>query len=86
VNTVSFTPLYASEGEVGLSGGRVQVDCFAATYAAANTVARAVQTALSGSAESPFANVMLDNEQSLTENDPPYLFRIIQDYTILMTP
>jgi hypothetical protein len=86
VSTVALTPIYVSEGEAGMSTARVQVDVYATTFVEANAVARDVQTALSGSNDAPFENIQLDAEVSTFENETPYLFRVIQDYTILKRP
>jgi hypothetical protein len=45
---ISGAPEYSDEGEVSLGQARVQVDCFATTYAGAVAISRAIRTRISG--------------------------------------
>ena len=45
---ISGAPEYSDEGEAQLGQARVQVDCFAATYAGAIAIARAIRERVSG--------------------------------------
>ena len=89
VQRISGGLLYADDGEIGLENPRMQVDCWATTYTAAKTLARAVTSALSaysgttGGVE--FSFVMLDNEQDLREpgaNVAEYLYRVSLDFIV----
>lgn len=48
LQTISNVPSYTFDGETNFSDARVQVDCFALTYASARAVAQAVSSSLSG--------------------------------------
>jgi hypothetical protein len=48
VTMVSHLPEYVTQGPVSLADSRVQVDCYAETFAASKAVARAVKACLSG--------------------------------------
>jgi hypothetical protein len=48
VTTVSHLAEYATQGPVSLADSRVQVDCYAETFAASKAVARAAKARLSG--------------------------------------
>ena len=48
VTTVSHLSEYVTQGPVSLAESRVQVDCYAETFAASKAVARAVKARLSG--------------------------------------
>jgi len=48
VTTVSHLPEYVTQGAVSLADSRVQVDCYAETFAGSKAVARAIKLRLSG--------------------------------------
>ena len=90
LSQISGAPLYADDGETGLVNERVQIDCWAETYAAARAAANAVKGRLSAVADvtqgdTTFILVMLDNEQDRQEPGSQvaeYRHRVIQDYII----
>lgn len=89
VTTVSGQPVYTSDGESGLSNGRVQIDCWGATYISAKTVAEAVKQALSAfvgsSGAIEFQSVLLESESDLSEggsNSAEYIFRTTLDFNL----
>lgn len=47
VHRIDGGPEYAADGEVGLTNGRVQIDCYGRTYNAAKSAADACKAALS---------------------------------------
>ena len=75
LNRISGGPLYADDGEVGLEQARIQVDCWAASYAGAKLLARAVTASLSAFegtvGETTFQLIELDIEQDLREGGGP---------------
>jgi hypothetical protein len=82
-------PLYADDGEVGLAQSRVQIDCWADSYADAKTLARSVKAALSGfvgmSGGVDFPTIFIDAERDLREggsNAAEYLFRTSIDFIV----
>ena len=86
---ISGGPLYADDGEVGLEQARIQVDCWAETYAAAKLLARAVAACLSAFEGTVGATVFqfieLDIEQDLREgggNAAAYPFRTALDFLV----
>jgi hypothetical protein len=71
------------QGRDGLSGARVQVDCYGATYAEAGAVAEAVRDALDGYRQDGFRGIFLDarrdnSERGANEADRP--FRVTLDF------
>lgn len=90
VTRVSGAPLYADDGEVGLTNARVQVDSWAETATAARDLSDAVRTRLSAVQDVlqsgvTFIYIMLDNEQDFREGgsqEPDYLFRVSQDFIV----
>ena len=48
LQTISDIPAYKLDGETNFAEARVQVDCYALTYASARAVARAVSASLGG--------------------------------------
>jgi hypothetical protein len=92
VQRISGAPLYADDGEAGLLNARMQVDCWATTYATAKTLGRAVTdafTAFSGTVNgTEFQFVTLENEQDMREpgaNVAEYLYRVILDFEVWTT-
>jgi len=86
---ISGAPLYADDGETGLSEGRVQIDCWGETYTSAKGLARAVtdrMSAFHGTVSGvAFQYMLLDTEQDLREtgsNAAEYLFRTSLDFII----
>lgn len=65
----------------GLSLGRVQVDCYAATYAAAKGLARAVRALLDGHRGGSFDGILLAGTRDGREDaGPEPLFRVSLDF------
>lgn len=62
---VSGLPVYDLDGPTGLERSRVQVDCYAATVAAAKALARAVDAALSGWHAGDIRGVFRDSMRDL---------------------
>lgn len=48
LHTISTTPSYSDDGDDGLTSSRVQVDCWANTYAIAKQAAREVTSRITG--------------------------------------
>jgi hypothetical protein len=89
LNRISGGPLYADDGEVGLEQARIQVDCWAATYAGAKLLARRVAASLSAFegtvGETTFQLIELDIEQDLREgggDSADYPFRTALDFLV----
>jgi hypothetical protein len=86
---VSGAPLYADDGEIGLGQDRIQIDCWAATYGEAKTLARAVTACLSGFegpvGDTVFQFIELDTERDLREGGvdaAEYPFRTALDFLV----
>lgn len=86
---VSGAPVYSNDGETGLERARIEINCWAATYTSAKTVARAVKAALSaffGEAGGiNFQYILLDTERDLPEtgaNQAEYLHRTSLDFIV----
>jgi hypothetical protein len=86
---VSGAPLYADDGEAGLETARIQIDCWAATYGEAKTLARAVTACLSGFdgtvGPTVFQFIELDSERDLREGGSgaaDYPFRTALDFLV----
>lgn len=74
---------YHSQGPSGLVTSRVQVDCYAATYTAAKTLARETTQALSGHRGDELQGVFLDGERDLPAEDAGavnHLYRVSLDF------
>lgn len=89
VQRISGAPLYADDGEVGLDNPRMQVDCWATTYAGAKTLARAVKSRLSAfygtTGGVDFHYILLDNERDDREagaNNAAYIYRVSLDIIV----
>ena len=89
LNRISGGPLYADDGEAGLEQARIQVDCWAASYAGAKLLARAVKASLSAFegtvGETTFQLIELDIEQDLREGGGDavdYPFRTALDFLV----
>lgn len=89
VTRISGAPLYADDGEVGLSEPRIQVDCYGNTYTEAKDLADAVRPLLSafdGNVNGTVIQfVTLEDERDDREggaNAAEYPFRVIQDYLV----
>jgi hypothetical protein len=83
LNTVQDAEGHDLEGVDDLSQGRVQIDCYAATYGAAKLLARAVRGALDGYKGGDFMGVFLvsardGREGGTNEADRP--FRVSMDF------
>jgi hypothetical protein len=90
LNRISGGPEYADDGEVGLEQGRMQIDCWAATYGEAKLLARAVTACLSAFEgtinTTTFEFIELENERDLREgggNSADYPFRTALDFVVL---
>jgi hypothetical protein len=87
---VSGAPLYADDGEVGLNDDRVQIDCWAITYAEARDLSDLVKSRLSAAqdvsqGDTTFIYMLLDNYQDLREggsNAAEYRYRVSLDFEI----
>lgn len=68
---VDGAPVYSDEGESGLFSARIQVDCWAETYAAVKAVARQVMARLSATTESAFTqnNISFQSAFNSDEQD-----------------
>lgn len=79
---------YTMTGPDGLVPTRVQVDCYGLTFALAKTIARAVETRLSGyrgaSSGVTFGGIFLDAERDGYEDEatPDKLFRTSLDFIV----
>jgi Protein of unknown function (DUF3168) len=89
MNRISGGPEYADDGEVGLEQGRIQIDCWAATYTEAKLLARAVTASLSAFegtvGDTTFQLIELDIERDLREgggNSADYPFRTALDFLV----
>jgi hypothetical protein len=70
LQVISGSPEYSDEGESGISENRVQVDCFASTYASAKAVARAISARISGASFTQGSvrfNIFIDSERDDAE-------------------
>ena len=90
LNRISGGPLYADDGEVGLEQGRIQIDCWAATYTEAKLLARAVTASLSAFegtvGATTFQFIELDIERDVREgggNSADYPFRTALDFLVM---
>jgi len=77
LTVISDAEAHTMRGPCGLSQGRVQVDCYAPTYAAAKGLSRAVRAALDGHSDADFGGVFLagtrdSREGGTNEADRPY--------------
>jgi hypothetical protein len=86
---VDGAPLYADEGEVGIAQARIQIDCWADSYAGAKTLARAVKACLSDfvgeAGGTQFLSIFIDAERDLREGGSgaaDYPFRTSIDFTV----
>jgi hypothetical protein len=89
VNTITGAPIYADEGEVGLDQARMQIDCWATTYAGAKLLAREVRESLSGfegaSGGVTFPYILLETTRDSREggaNTSEYRYRTSMDFII----
>ncbi len=89
VQRIGGAPEVADDGEAGIEEVRMQVDCWATTYAGARELSRAVRDRLStfrgttGGVD--FLHVELDNDQDLREsgaNAAEYLYRVSLDFLV----
>lgn len=67
LHRVSGTRNYTMQGSSGFVQSRVQVDCWAQSYAAAKQAARAVIAAVSGLRNADFQGVFVEGEQDTFE-------------------
>lgn len=75
---VGSSPDYTLAGDSGLDAVRIQVSCWASTYAGAKSLAAAVRTAVTGSASlSAITELELDDQDDATEE-----YRVILDFRI----
>lgn len=86
---IDGAPLYADDGEVGLTEARIQIDCWAESYSGAKLLARAVKQRLSAftgpSGGVHFATILIDAERDLREagsNAAAYLYRTTIDFIV----
>ena len=79
----------AIDGPDGFSVGRIQVDCYGATYPAAKALARAVRAALDGFAGGDLQLVRLIGTRDTREggtNEAERLFRVSLDFSTHYNP
>lgn len=69
LNRVDGVRNYHMLGPSGYVSSRVQIDCYAKTYTATKTVARAVITLLSGYSGGDFQGVFIEGERDLPAAD-----------------
>ena len=76
---------YGTAGPEGLSRPRIQIDCWARTYAAALSVAELVRQRLEGYSgamgSATIQGVFFENEQEFFEAEPE-LYRVSRDYMV----
>ncbi len=88
LQVIDGVPVYADEGETGLTATRVQADCWGASYASAKQVARALKARLSGvhvtGGAVEFQAVFADSEQDLFERGQggEELYRTSMDFMV----
>ena len=85
LNRASGDRDYHMQGPSGFVQSRVQIDCYADTYTAAKTAARAVRDALSGYAGGDIQLIQIDSERDLPAADAgevTHLFRVSIDTII----
>ena len=86
VNTISGGRKYNMAGEANIREARVQIDCYATTWLAAKTIARAVILTLSGvgftQGAYTFQGSFLDAERDGFEDADPKLFRTSLDFRV----
>ena len=85
---ISADRITSLDGPSGLSWARVQVDCYAETYAGAKTLSAAIRVALEGYRGTVggvrVGGISLETDRDLYENDPePGLFRVTHDFTVI---
>jgi hypothetical protein len=86
LNRIDGQPNYHMTGPSGFVSSRVQIDCYAATYASATATARAVKTILSGYKGGAIQGVFIESERNLPAADAgevATLFRTSIDITVL---
>jgi hypothetical protein len=88
-NRIDGAPLYVDEGEAGIAQSRIQIDCWADSYAGAKILARAVNAALSAFAGqvqgTQFLSIFIDAERDLREGGSgaaDYPFRTSIDFIV----
>lgn len=85
LSRVSGVRDYHSQSASGYVASRVQIDIYADTYAATNTTANSIITALSGYRGGTIQGVFIDSERDLTGldgSDPNELFRTSIDVIV----
>jgi hypothetical protein len=81
LNVVSELDMVTHNGESGLSDGQVQVDSFAGTYLALNTLHRTVKTALNGYSVGNVQGIFLVRARDLYDNEA-IVYRRTADYNV----
>jgi hypothetical protein len=88
-NRIDGAPLYGDEGELGVAQSRIQIDCWADTYAGAKGLARAVNSGLSAfvgeASGTQFLSIFTEAERDLREagaNAAAYPFRTSIDFIV----
>jgi hypothetical protein len=69
-------------GGLGIMQGRVQVDCYGATYAEAITASRAVRAVLEGYRGGPVLGAFLDAIRDQTDDDANLVFRVSMTFSV----
>lgn len=86
VTTVAGGDIYHHRGRSDIDEAVVQIDCWATTFLSAKTLARAINTALSGQnfiqSGVTFNRVLLESERDSAEGDNPRLFRTMLEYRV----
>jgi hypothetical protein len=89
VTVAGKQPVYADDGEAGLTSARVQVECWALSYGAAKALARAVTDALSAfdgpAGDIEFQFITLGDERDFREggsNAAEYRYDVQLDFDV----
>ena len=73
--TIGDLENHTMNGPDGLSTGRVQVDCYASTYAGAKTLSRAVRAALDGYSDADFQGIFHSGSRDTREGGSNEAYR-----------
>jgi len=74
---ISAVPVTSMDGDSGLDDIRIQISCWAATYAQAVDLASKIRTAINSSSLKSRTNGIIDNEDPETKN-----YGVIQDFSM----
>lgn len=85
VGKPSGGPLYADEGEIGLSNPQIEIFCQDVSYGAAKSLASVVRGELSAFSGGRIHSAFLDDERDEQEagsNSAEYLYTVTQTYRV----